>query len=67
MKEYKQMIIEWIDTEYCNLWDTEEYINIMRNIDKITSEAYKKVNDTMTLEEEMDVIWNEIDKYKESE
>lgn len=65
MKEYKQMIVEWIDTEYCKLWDTEEYINIMKNIDKIISNAYKKVNDTMTLEEEMDVIWNEIDKYKE--
>lgn len=64
MEDYKEMIIEWVDTEYCYLWDTQEYINIMRNIDKISTDAYKKVNDDMSLEEEMDVVWNEIDKYK---
>lgn len=64
MEDYKKMIIEWVDTEYCNLWDTQEYTNIMRNIDKISADAYKKVNDDMSLEEEMDVVWNEISKYK---
>lgn len=64
MEDYKEMIIEWVNTEYCYLWDTQEYINIMRNIDKISTDAYKKVNDDMSLEEEMDVVWNEIDKYK---
>lgn len=65
MEDYKKMIIEWVDTEYCNLWDTQEYINIMRNIDKISADAYEKVNDDMSLEEEMDVVWGEISKYKE--
>ena len=64
MEDYKEMIIEWVNTEYCYLWDTQEYINIMRNIYKISTDAYKKVNDDMSLEEEMDVVWNEIDKYK---
>lgn len=65
MEEYKKMIIEWIDSEYCYLWDTKEYINIMRNIDKIVNKVFPKINDSMTLEKEMDVVWEEINKYKE--
>ena len=64
-KEYKKMIIEWIDTEYTNLWDTFEYKNIMKNINKIVKNVFPKIDDTLTLEEEMNIVWNEIDKYKE--
>ena len=38
MREYKQMVIEWVDTEYCNLWDTQEYKNIMKNIYIVSKE-----------------------------
>ena len=64
MKEYKEMIKEWIETEYTYLWDTEEYKNITRNIDKIVLNVYPKINDKLTLEEEMNIVWNEINKYK---
>ena len=67
MREYKQMVMEWIDTEYTYLWDTEEYKNIIRNIDKIVLNVYPKINDKLTLEEEMNIVWKEIDKYKISE
>ena len=65
MYDYKQMIIEWVDTEYCYLWHTKEYINIMRNIDKIVKNVFPKIDDNMTLEQELDVVWKEINKYKE--
>lgn len=64
-KNYKKMIIEWIDTEYTNLWDTFEYKNIMKNINKIVKNVFPKINDSLTLEEEMNIVWNEINKYKE--
>lgn len=64
-EDYKEMVKEWIDTEYTYLWETEEYKNIMRNIDKIVKNVYPKITDDLTLEQEMDIVWNEIDKYKE--
>ncbi len=64
MEDYKEMIKEWIETEYTYLWDTEEYKNITRNIDKIVLNVYPKINDKLTLEEEMNIVWNEINKYK---
>ena len=64
-KKYKKMIIEWIDTEYINLWDSSEYKNIMKNINKIVKNVFPKINDSITLEEEMNIVWSEIDKYKE--
>ena len=65
--DYKKMIIEMIDTEYCYLWDTTEYKNIMKNINKIVKNVFPKINDSLKLEEELVIIWNEIDKYRSVE
>ena len=64
MREYKQMIIEWIDTEYQGYEDTQEYKDIMKNINNIVCEVFPNVNDGLALEEEMDLVWCTIDKYK---
>ena len=64
MREYKEMIIEWVETYYQGEEDTKEYQNIMKNINNITFNVFPKITDDITLEEELDIVWNEIDKYK---
>lgn len=67
MREYKQMVIEWINTEYQGYEDTQEYKDIMKNIDNIVYEVYPDIHDGLALEEEMDLVWCTIDKYKNLE
>lgn len=68
--EYKETIKEMIEEEYGDTEDLEgeelkEYKNIMKNLNKITKNVYKQLYDYMDTEEELNIIWNEIDKYKE--
>lgn len=64
MREYKQMVIEWVNNEYQDYENTQEYENIMKNINNIIIDVYPKINDKLTLEEEMELVWSTIEKYK---
>lgn len=61
---YKDMIIEWVETEYQGLEDTNEFKNIMKNIDKIVKNVFPKIDNNLTIEEELNIVWEEINKYK---
>lgn len=63
-REYEEMIIEWVETEYQNVQDMTEYNNIMKHIYDITFNVLPKINDNTTLEEEMEIVWKEIDRWK---
>ena len=39
----------------------------MKNIDNIVADVYPDINDGLALEEEMDLVWCTIDKYKNLE
>ena len=67
MKEYKQTIIEYIDTEYQGLEDTKEYKNIIKNIDSIVEKAYKKLKHINNLEDEIKMVWDIVKEMKENE
>lgn len=64
MREYKQMVIEWVNNEYQDYENNQEYENIMKNINNIIIDVYPKINDKLTLEEEMELVWSTIEKYK---
>lgn len=68
MQEYKEMIIEWVDTEYQQIpsnTDTyEEYKNIMAHIDDIVKNVYPKIKYVSNLEKEMNIVWEEIERWK---
>jgi hypothetical protein len=67
MRNYKQMVIEWVNTDYQGYEDTQEYKDIMKNINNIVYEVFHEVNDGLALEEEMDLVWCTIEKYKNLE
>lgn len=64
-EEYKQHIINIININYKGLENTEEYKKIMKNINKIVNNIYSDLKETIYIEQEVKIIWNEINKYKE--
>ena len=64
-EEYTQHIINIININYKGLENTEEYKKIMKNINKIVNNIYSDLKETIYIEQEVKIIWNEINKYKE--
>lgn len=61
LDDYKQTIIEMVETEYEGC-ENDNYDIIMQNIDMITQNVLDKLNDNTDLEEELKIIWEEIDR-----